>query len=156
MDVRLTYKLKPENLWYVSMYKTYSSMAGLVNIIFTVSMVLLALRYWPEVKLLFKCLMTAGILLFPVLQPLLIYLRSRKLASGMPGNLEMRINKDAVHISSGKTHSRLSYRDFIPPRRIRGMIILQTVSGHSYLLDKPSLNGKDQIVFDFLAKAMSK
>ena len=156
MDFKFSYKVEPENLWFISMYNIYKSMAGTVNIIFTISMVLLAFRFWPEQNLLTNFCITVGILLFPIFQPLFIFLRSRKLVSTMPGELEMTINSDGLSIASEKSQTLVKLTELKSILKIRGMLILQTNTGQSYILNKKALNGDAERLFGFLSKAMGK
>ncbi len=155
MEFRFKYQVRPESLWLLSMHNMYKSMVGLVNIIFTVSMVLLAFRFWPELRLSLKLAVAAGILLFPLFQPLFLFLRSRKIVSRLPGDLEMIINAEGLVITSGESRSVIAYADLKSILRLRGMLVLSAKSGQTYILGKVILEDKEQSLFDFLSKNMS-
>jgi hypothetical protein len=156
MEFRFNYKVRSEDLWLLSMHNIYRSMAAVVNIIFTVSMVLLAVRFWSDINLVLKLVLMAGILLIPVFQPLFILLRSRKIADSMPGDLEMVINREGILIASDENRSEFGFSDLKTVTRLRGMLILYMKSGHTYILGRPLLDGKEQTLFDFLSETMSK
>lgn len=152
MQLRFKYKVRPGNLWVLTMINMYRSMIGVVNVVFTLSIVLLAVRFWPEASLFVRLLITAGILLFPVFQPLIIYLRSKKIVAEMPDNLEMIISDKGIEVQSGNKHSHMKFEELKSILMIRGILVLYTQSKQSFILNKQVLDGKGQDLYDFLSK----
>ena len=152
MEFSFHYEVKPVNLLILGLTNIYRSMMGLVNIIFTLSMVLLAYRFWPVVGIGMKIPITAAILLFPFFQPLFIYLRSRRIVSQMPDNLQMTINNKGIDISSESSSSHINYTDLKSITRIRGILILYTRTRQGFLLNTQTLDGKGDKLYDFLSK----
>ncbi len=54
MDYSFKYTTKAMDIWKLSMYGTYGSMVGFINIIFTIAMILLAAKYWMQVGIILK------------------------------------------------------------------------------------------------------
>ena len=156
MEFNFHYKVKPGNLLILGLTNIYRSMMGLVNIIFTLSMVLLAYRFWSGTGLGIKILIITGILLFPLLQPLFIYLRSMRIVSQMPDNLEMTINNEGIKISSENSSSHVNYTDLKSVTRIRGILILYTRSRQGFILNKQTLDDKGDKLYDFLSKKANR
>lgn len=155
MEFRFSYRVRPVDLWLLSMHNIYRSMGAVVNIVFTVSMVLLAVRFWSGVDLPLRLVLAGGILLFPLFQPLFVFLRSRKIVSRMPGNLEMVIDDGGIVIASEENRSEIGFRELRSLTRLRGMLILHTRSGQAYVLGRGSLDGRGRALFDFLSRNMS-
>ena len=155
MGFSFHYRVRPENIWLLSMINIYRSMVGLVNVIFTISMVLLAVRFWPEAKLYIRILIAAGILVFPLFQPLLIYFRSKRIVSQMPDDLEMNIDNKGISVTSKTESSNIKFSDLKSVMRIRGILILYTHKRQGYILNKQSLNGNEQKLYDFLSKKVN-
>ena len=57
---------------------TYHSMMAIVNLIFTAAMIALAVAKFGSLGIAFRGVLIFGIILFPVIQPLAIYVRSTK------------------------------------------------------------------------------
>lgn len=138
------------------MVNVYRSMAGVVNIVFTAAMILVAYRFWLEVNAPLRILIAAGILLFPIFQPLVIFLRSKRIVSKMPDNMEMRIDADGIRVMAGEKSSLVKFADLKSVTRIRNMLILYTRTKQGFILNKETLNGKDKELYAFLGKAAVK
>lgn len=152
MEFSFRYRVKPMNVWILSMINMYRSMVGVVNIVFTLSMVLLALRYWPGAGLNLRVLMSAGILLFPAIQPFFIWRKSIKIVSKMPSDMEMSIDIKGIEVISGENRSHVNFADLKSITRISGMIVLYTHSKQSFILDREALDGQDEKLFRFLSQ----
>lgn len=153
MEFSFRYKVKPQNVWVLGMVNMYRSMAGVVNIIFTLSMVLLALRFWTGAAASLKILIAAGILIFPVFQPLLIYLRSRKIVSRMPSDLKMTIDDKGIEVASEDNRSHIDFSDLKSILKIRGLLVLHTHSQQSFILNGETLEGQGEKLYSFLSQA---
>lgn len=156
MDFSFHYKVRPVNLWVLSMINIYRSMIGVVNIVFTASMVLLIIRFWLESSWIFRILMIAGILVFPVIQPLMIFLRSRKIIRGLPLNMRMDFDSKGIRISAEKMDSLVPYEDLKSVIQISGMLILYTQSKQGFILDKEILQDKGAKLYQYLTKKLRK
>lgn len=138
------------------MVNVYRSMAGVVNFVFTAAMVLLAVRFWLTVNIGLRSLIVLGIMLFPVLQPLVIYLRSKRIVSKMPENMEMRIDAGGITVTAGDKSSQVKFTDLKSVTRIRGMLILYTKSKQGFILNKETLAGREKELYAFLGKQAGK
>jgi len=148
----LPYRVKPVNLLLLAMVNVYRSMAGAVNFVFTASMILLAVRFWAEANVYLRILNVAGILLFPLIQPLIIYARGRKIVDRMPEGMEMRIDDRGIEIKAGESKSLVTYPELRSVTRIRGMLILYTRSRQGFILNRESLGDKGREVYAYLSK----
>lgn len=152
MEFSFRYRVRPGNLVILALVNVYRSMAGVVNIVFTVSMALLAYRFWPSANLGLRILMPLGIALFPALQPLVIWLRSKRIVSAMPEDMEMRIDAGGITVTAGEKSSRVSLTELKSVTRIRGMLILYTRTKQGFILNRETLAGRERELYAFLAK----
>lgn len=62
--MRYTYTLRTtaRDLWQLSMYYIYGSMAGVCNIVFTAAVFALGVSRWGQSGLLMKCMIVLGVL----------------------------------------------------------------------------------------------
>ncbi len=156
MEFTFRYRVRPANLLLLAMVNVYRSMAGVVNIVFTLSMILLEYRFWAEINAFLRVLIALGILLFPFFQPLFIYLRGRKIVSRMPDDLEMRINAKGIEIVSAKGSSQVKMSDLKSVTRIRGLIVLYARNKQGFILNGETLSGKGPELYAFLSKRAGK
>ncbi len=69
MRYKYTYRTTARDLWQLSMYYIYGSLAGLCNIIFTVAAFALGFSRWDQAQGIVRCLIVLGCCLFTVIQP---------------------------------------------------------------------------------------
>lgn len=156
MGFSFPYSIKPANLCILSLVNIYRSIMGVVNIVFTASMLLLAIRYWPDVSMLIRCLLMVGIIFFPVFQPLLIYFRSRNIVAAMPGGMSIAFDNQGLTIRTKDQVSPVPYSDLKSVIRISGMLILYTTRGQGYILNRQILGNKEKELYSFLKKQVGQ
>ena len=111
MRYTYTYRTTARDLWQLSMYYIYGSMAGLCNIIFTVAAFALVFSRWDQAQGFMRCLIVLGCCLFTVIQPLMIYGKAKKQAAGITQDTQVAIDDKGLHIRVGND---ISY-SAIPP-----------------------------------------
>ena len=156
MEYSFRYSVRPANLWVLSMMNIYRSMMGVVNIVFTLSMVLLALRFWAEAGPAARILIAAGGALFPLLQPLMIFLRSRKIVGGMPAGMLISFSAKGMTVTAGEEKSHVDYWDLKSVIRISGMLIIYTRSRQGFILNRQALGGKEKELYGYLKNQVKK
>ncbi len=129
---------------------------AVINVIFTISMALLLYRFWSESGVTARILMLGGLILFPVLQPLLIYLRSRKVVRQMPKKMEITFDQTGFEIANDNKNSRVSYADVKSVTRIFKMLIIYTRAKQGFILDQQMLAGKGKDLAVFLAEKVTR
>jgi hypothetical protein len=149
-DYRFPYGISPGEMTVLGMANIYRSMPGVVNMVFTVSLILVTYRFWDTVGWAIRVPMILGAALFPLLQPGIMYLRSRNIVSKMPRDMEMRIRKDGISIDTEGNSTLIEYGDIATFRRIAGLLVLQT-SGKTELRAQPPASGeRSEEVFELI------
>lgn len=143
MKFLYNYETRASDLWQLSMYSIYRSMVGLVNIIFTVAMFILAMRYWSEVSWYLKALLVLALSLFTVIQPLLIYRRARKQVNAVPRDMEIGFDDMGVHVKSGTEKSLVRWKKMRGITKHPTMLIIYISTHRGYVLNNKVL-GKDR------------
>jgi len=156
MEFKFHYSVKPVSLWVLTMVNIYRSMMAVINIIFTVSMAGLIYRFWLDAGVAYRILMLAGLCLFPVLQPLLIYLRSRKIVNQMPKDLDITFDQTGFEIANDSKNSRVNYAEVKSVTRICKMLIIYTWSKQGFILDKQMLADKGKNLSVFLTEKIKR
>jgi hypothetical protein len=111
MKYRFSYQITAWDILKISVNGIYSSMIGASNIIFTVAVLLLTTKLWGEVNNLVKILLILGIFLFPIIQPVAIYIRAKRQVEAIPHDLEIAFNDSGMHFISQQQSSRLKWNE---------------------------------------------
>ncbi len=143
MTYIFNYKAKAIDLWKLTMYGTYTSTPGFVNIVFTVSMVLLCLRYWAQVNVLLKLLLVLGICLFTIIQPLLVYFKAKREAESLPKNIKLEFNEKGLNICTEEKEELITWKKIKTVSERLDMIIILLVTGRGFILSN-DLIGKEK------------
>ena len=134
----------------------YRSFLGVCNLVFTASMILLAVRFWTDAGTGIRILISAGILLFPVFQPLMIYLRCRRIVGRMPGEMEILFEDSGITTASGEERSHVAYAELRSVVKIFHLLIIYTRSRQGFILNDRVLEGKGRELFQFLNRKVKR
>ncbi len=155
MEFKFRYRVKPVSLWILTLVNIYRSMMAVINIIFTLSMAGLIYRFWLDAGVVYRILMVVGLCLFPVLQPLVIYLRSRRIVGQMPDDLLITFQQTSFEITNASKRSRVDYTEIKAVISLFGMLIIHTQSKQSFILDNQVLAGRGKRLSAFLAEKIT-
>jgi hypothetical protein len=155
-EYHFRYRVTPSDLMILSLVNIYRSLLGVINIVFLISMILVTVRFWHEAVWIYRALMLLGVALFPILQPVAIYLRSKSIVSRIPDGLEMHIGPDRILISGQDDSTALAYSDLTAVKLIAGMIIIFTTGKQGYALSREVLGGKTHEVYELLRRRIPR
>lgn len=142
MEYKFKSDAKAFDLWYLSMYRTYHSIAGVCNIVFTVALILLSVKFWNQADDLFQILMLIGCLLFTVIQPVEIYLRAKKQLSALPADMELTFDEQGMQVSVGRQKEKLHWSKVRSVVTESNMVIVFSDAAHGYMLTNRMLGEK--------------
>ncbi len=148
--------VKPADLWKMAMIRTYRSPLGIVNIVFTVAMILLTMRFWGTAPDMLRILMILGIALFPVIQPLAVYGNSVKQLEDMPRDMELAFDDSGVHVTTAGKKEDIGWKKIRNAIRRRDMIVVMSDDSHGYMLTNRVLGDEKDEFYDFLCKKIRK
>lgn len=146
MKYQFNYETKASDLWQLSMYGIYRSTVGLVNVIFTVAMIVLAVRYFQDANWIYRILMILGLSLFTVIQPVVIYSRAKKQLSGMSRDMEIGFDDYGVHVRSDKEKSSIKWKNIKGIAKQPTLVIVYSSATHGFILTNKVL-GKEREAF---------
>ncbi len=156
MNYQFTYETKAMDLWQLSMYGMYRSMVGVINIIFTVAMVMLTIRFWSEANLFIRLFLIFGMGLFTVVQPLLVYLRAKKQLSALPTKITLEIDDHGVHVETNNQKSNLKWKTIRGISKKPTLIILYTSAKHGFILTNKVLGSKKEAFYNDVMSKIRK
>lgn len=124
----------PFDFFKMSMKKTYRSLVGMCNIVFTVAAIALTVRFYFSVSDLVQLLLVIMCLIFPLIQPLGVYLRSKSLAARIPLGLTLDVGEGGITVSLADKSEKIEWK------RVRGlidnedMLVLRVDGNNGYFL----------------------
>ncbi len=154
MKYQFKYRTTAFDLWRLSMYSIYGSMLASVNIIFTIAMFLLAFKFWGSVNPGLKVLLVLGMSLFTVIQPLLLYYKSRKQVANVR-EVSIGFGLDGVHVETGGQVSDMKWKAIKGIARKPGMVVLYSTGGQGYILTDKVMADKKVKFFDYVSAMIS-
>jgi hypothetical protein len=150
MEYKYICDVKAYDLWLMAMKRTYRSVVGVINIVFTVAMILLLARFWNESNSLIQGLLIFGCVLFPVIQPLCTYLMCIKQLEDMPRDMVLTFNDKGVLVQTGEESQSLNWKNITNAIRRKNMIIVMSDDRHGYMLTNRVLGNDKESFYEFL------
>lgn len=143
-------KVRPIDFWILLMYRTYHSLAGVCNIVFGGSMILLTLRFWSESDIFVQALLILACLLIPVIQPFGIYLRARKQVSMISQKTELIFMEDGIHAALGEKRELIPWKKVKGVKKEAGMILVFVDANHAYMLTDSVLGSQNTEFYEYV------
>lgn len=156
MEYKFCCDLKPLDLWKMTMTRTYRSLAGAVNFIFSVAVLFATVRLWSDCGTFVRGMLIFACLLFPVIQPLAIYGRSVKLLEHLTETTYLTFNDAGVCVKHGDQKEFLRWNRIQNAIKQRDSIILKSDAAHGYVLTNRMLGEEKEQFFSFLCSKLQK
>jgi hypothetical protein len=150
MKFTFKYRTRAFDLWQLSMYGIYASMLGLVNIIFTIAMILLSIQFWTDVTVFIKLAMVISMCLFTVIQPLAVLFKAKKQASLTPYEFEITFEDKGIHIKTEKASSDLKWSAIGGILKKSSLIVVLSSEQHGFILNNKVLGDQKTAFYDYV------
>lgn len=156
MKYKFNYQTSAFELWQLSMYGIYGSMVGVCNIIFTVAMLLLSVKFWGSVNSILRILILVGIFLFTIIQPLAIYIRAKRQVSTVPQDMEIYFDDKGIHVKTLNQNSDLKWSTIKGVTRKPSMIIIFTTNKHGFIITNKMLGKEKDVFYNYVVSKIKK
>lgn len=156
MKYKFNYQTTAFDIWQLSMYGIYGSMVGVCNIIFTVAMLLLAVRFWGDVNSFMKILLILGICLFTIIQPAVVYKRGKRQVATVPDDMEIGFDDQGIHVKTEKQSSDLKWNTIKGVSKKPSMILIFSTDKHGFLLTNKMLGKEKEAFYDYVVSKIKK
>lgn len=156
MKYRFKSEVKALDFWKLSMYKTYHNVAGICNIVFTVAMTALLIRFWNRVSDIWIGLIFLGCILFPIIQPVCVYLRCQKQVEDIPKDLELEFDDFGIRVTTGGAEEKIRWKKVGNIIKQRDMLVIYTDDKHGYILMERTLGDLSEEFLSYLKKQTNK
>lgn len=148
--------IKALDLWKISMSRTYHSLAGVVNIVFTVAMLLMTVHFWGTANVWVRALMVFACMIFPVIQPLAVLGRSTKQVEDMPKGVNLLFNDKGINVTCGDQKEHLPWKKIQRVAKHKDMIVVMSDQKHGYMLMNRKLGEQKEEFYQYLVKKIGK
>lgn len=150
MKYNYKYKTTAFDIWQLSMYGIYGSMLGIVNGIFTVAMILLAIRFFADVHITLKVLLIIAICLFSVIQPIILYLRAKKQMENMPEEVNLSFDDQGMHVKINSKKTDLKWQSIRGISKKPTMLVVFSSAQHGFVLNNKVLQSQRDDLYDYV------
>lgn len=151
MKYEYRYRNTAGDIWQLSMYYIYGSMVGLCNLIFTLAVLALAVSKWSSSSLIFKICVVFCFLLFPLVQPVLVYLKAVRQAALVKEDTSICFDDFGVHVSQGGECVEIGWEKMKRVARKPTAVLVFSDSTHGFVLTDRILKGEKKEFFAFAA-----
>ncbi|MBO6241388.1 MAG: YcxB family protein [Butyrivibrio sp.] len=155
MEYKYICDIKASDLWKMAMLRTYKSVVGIVNIVFTVALFLLTIRFWGASSGIIKSFLVLGCILFPVIQPLATYGMSVKQLEALTKDIELTFNDKGLHVETGGQTQNIKWKNISNAIKRKNMIIIMSDDRHGYMLTDRVLGKEKDAFYDFLCSKIT-
>lgn len=131
-------------------------MVGVVNIIFTVAMLMLTVRFWGDVNSFIKILLIMGIGLFTFVQPVLVYFRAKRQAATLPEEMEIGFDDEGVHINTEKQRSALKWTEIKGVFKTTTSIVIMCKNKQGFILANRVLGKQKEDFYDYVISKIQR
>lgn len=156
MSYRIPYEIEAKDFWKLTLNGMYKSMVGVINVIFIFAMIGLIVAFWNQVSIFIRIMLLFGLSLFTIIQPLSIYIKSKKITEQIPDDAELVLDKTAVYVEMNNQVSEFKWKN------IKGIIekphlcILRTSTNQGIFLKYENMGNKKEEILNFITAQLKK
>lgn len=150
MEFRFENKITVWDMWKLSMRNIYGSLVGIVNAVFSVAIIAFTVRFWNALPIFVRGLLVFCCIIYPVLQPIMVYRRSAQQVATLPKDMVYEINDTGLHISADNQKSHITWKQVRRVIKEKNMIILAIEGGRGYMLTNKALGDQREALWDYL------
>lgn len=154
MHYQFDYKVNALDFWQLSMYYTYSSIVGVCNIVFTVAMILMTVKFWAAVNVALKMGMLIASCLFIVIQPIVVYMRAKKQAAAIPNNMKICLDDRGIHVSTENKRSDIKWKTVKGLLRKPTMLVIFSTPQKGFILTNKVLGSQKEEIYHYVASKL--
>ena len=156
MKFKFTCRTTAWDYWQLSMYHTYSSIVGVCNIIFTAAVILLTVKFWGSTDSFMRSVLLFGCFLFPVIQPMGVYLQAKGQVKGLPEQMVMSFDNAGIHVEAGGKHSDLKWNLVRGVEKRPTLLVIFSSASRGYVLSNRVLGKDREALYDYVVLKAGK
>ncbi|MCI8455331.1 MAG: YcxB family protein [Lachnospiraceae bacterium] len=154
--MKISVKITEKDLFAFSMYNSYTGFTGALNAVFSLGALILLALSWEWTTVFQKSLLAFCFLLFAVIQPAILYRKSKKQAKGAAflNAIDMTFLEDKIVISQGESSGEISWEEIWKVVQTRGLYILRTGPTRAYLVPRPAFMGQEKQFIELIKRIL--
>ena len=156
MEIKVT--MTAEHLFTYSMYNSYNGYKLILSILFTVAWIVILFATWNMEASVWhqKLIMVFCILIFPVLQPYLLWNATKKQSQtiGFSTPVIIKLAYNHIYIDQAGHCGDFEWARIKRFVRIKSMFIVDMGNGRGYLIPNESIEGREQQLVDMVKKQL--
>ncbi len=156
MRYQFTFRNTAADMLRISLIYTYRSLAGTVNIVFTLAAAVLMIVKLQAGEPLIGVLAAVAVLYFPCIQPVIIYRKCRKIVSRQTEDTKVSFAEDKVYIQVGAETQELQWSQIYAVQKLSGCVLLYTGKGHGLAVPNRALKDKREEFYHFALEQVQK
>ena len=150
MDFKFNITAKASDFFKMSMKKIYKTPIGIFNIIVSVSALVATIRVYGTSSTIMRGILVMLCILFPLVQPFSIYMRSLALVKMLPKGLTIETKANGLWVTTPDRSELVSY-DRIKSINDAGDCLIVSLGGrHGYVLFNRIMEGRKEEFAAFL------
>lgn len=148
--------IKASDFWVLTMIQTYKAWTGIVNVIFTLAMFGLTIRFFSTEHPIRNFFLILGCSIFIVIQPLCMYLFAMKQVESVPKDMNLSFDSSGVHVTTMSNHQNIPWKKVSRVVKAKNMIILYTAGQSGYMITDRVLAEKKDEFYNFCVDNMKR
>lgn len=153
MRYQFRFRNTPGNLLAMAMYTTYTSFLGMVNAVFTAAMGVLSIYSLRSGWMLLFPFALLLFFFFPIIQPMLIYLRMKKNLAGIKDDTVLSFDEKNIYVKMGDKNESHSWADISSVVERPWQVALYMGAKHGFVIPNSALGDRKKEFMGF-AKSM--
>lgn len=133
MNYQFESKTNPADVWLLMMRRIYHSPIAMCNIVFTIAMLLLAVKFWGSASDVVRAVLLLLCFIFPLLQPAGVYARAKGQVQLLPKGLMFRLDDWGIHITAGEQKEDIAWKNIRGVRKEKNMIIIYSDQSRGFM-----------------------
>jgi len=156
--IKFQIQMKTKDLWQFSMYHSYRGMMGLFAAVFTCAALYYVIGSWTALSGSQRTAMIFVALMFPVLQPLMLYWKARKQIRqpAMQSLIGLEFKEEGLSVTQLEQEALFPWDEIGRVEQKTTMLIIYMDRIHAYLLPKEVYVDRVQELSDFLHRQLPK
>ena len=150
MRYEYTYRNTTSDFFKFYIGNVYSQWTGIIGVVFTGAMIALIVSRWGESGMIFRAVMVIGLLLFPVVQPLGLWLRSMKASESIKPETTLLFDEKGMGICVQLHSQRIPWGKNASVVKRPGLLVVTPDGMHLYLLPDRVTGEKKEELYAFL------
>ena len=152
MKFSYKFKLNQKDMWKYYMIDRYSSIAGLAQIIFTLSLLILLITKWTTIGIIGKILIFLGLSLFLVFQPIAFWTNAKNSIDPNMPETELSFDEEYMVIKVQNHIQRIPYPEIVKVISKPNLLIIQPDDKHIYIIPGRILGNEKKELFNYLKR----